>query len=365
MTKKRIGITCQIDADGGFGLFSNGIRQTAVFLYRLFKKNGHAAFLVTGPSAVPNLQTCRSFGIEPEDLQPMPEVDVLIVCSRQLWNTEHKFYKEDRKTKIILYKGSQGGINSMEAVCRISGHHRADHYDDADWYDALWLPSHYGHAYRSWCETVYKCPVLVVPPVWEPLFIPLDFGFKIPERGEWRLGVMEPNNTVTRTCHMPLMSIRMALMSTEEIKEVTVLNAAHLVADPHFDLFMRRLLFKHPDPKVHDQMRPQVHLSNRIVGPVFMAQRCDMLVTHDWENSLNYVYFEALYGGYPLIHVSPYLSNSGVGNFGYHYAQWSAGSGGMAIRSALDSHDAEATKSNFCANLLPQLQNYSHHEAFL
>jgi len=360
MTKKRIGITCRIDDDGGLGLFSNGVRQAALFLYRMFKKNGHTAFLITGPDSVPLVQTLESFGITKDDMVSNAEVDVLIVVSRKPSLIEWASYKRIG-TKVILYKGGQNGIGSMEALCRQGAQDTAETYEDAANYDAVWLPAHYGHAYKSWCEIVYRCPVLIVPPTWEPLFLPPNFGWRPPADLEsWRLAVMEPNNTVTRTAHVPLLAIRAACTGSAKIGEITVLNAAHLDGNPHFDQFLRRLLLKHDNPVLAASMLPRLHLAPRIVGPVFMAERCDMLVTHDWENSLNYLYFEALYGGYPLVHASPYLREHG-----YHYDRWSAGEGGLRIREAMDRHDPVATKQAFESKLMPQLQSYAHHEAFL
>ena len=57
----------------------------------------------------------------------------------------------------------------------------------------------------------------------------------------------------------------------------------------------------------------------RFVGPQFIANHCDAIVTHHWENGLNYLYYEVLFGGYPLIHNSEFLRD-----YGYYYKDFDA-----------------------------------------
>lgn len=57
-------------------------------------------------------------------------------------------------------------------------------------------------------------------------------------------------------------------------------------------------------------------------------------MTHHWENGLNYLYYEVLYGNYPLIHNSEFLSD-----YGYYYKDFDAEDGGRALLKAMKEHD--------------------------
>jgi hypothetical protein len=57
----------------------------------------------------------------------------------------------------------------------------------------------------------------------------------------------------------------------------------------------------------------------------------DAVVAHHWEWGQNYAYYDALYGGYPLIHNSEYLLKDGVG---IYYPEFSATKGGDALIEA-------------------------------
>jgi hypothetical protein len=58
------------------------------------------------------------------------------------------------------------------------------------------------------------------------------------------------------------------------------------------------------------------------------------VVTHHWENGLNYLYYEVLYGGYPLIHNSEFLTE-----YGYYYNAFDADSGADALLKAYAEHN--------------------------
>jgi hypothetical protein len=76
-------------------------------------------------------------------------------------------------------------------------------------------------------------------------------------------------------------------------------------------------------------------LEPRFVGLEFLADHCDAVVTHHWENGLNYLYYEALYGNYPLVHNSAFLQD-----LGYYYPDFDAEAGAAALLTALADHPA-------------------------
>ena len=69
--------------------------------------------------------------------------------------------------------------------------------------------------------------------------------------------------------------------------------------------------------------------------PDFLARYTDIVVSHQWENGLNYAYNDALYGGYPFIHNSKLLPK-GVG---YYYDQFDAFEGARVLLDVIDNHD--------------------------
>jgi hypothetical protein len=66
----------------------------------------------------------------------------------------------------------------------------------------------------------------------------------------------------------------------------------------------------------------------------FMAYHGDCIVSHHWENGQNYLYYEALYGGYPLVHNSEFIKGCG-----YYYPHFDCQAGGQALLRAFMEHD--------------------------
>ena len=76
-------------------------------------------------------------------------------------------------------------------------------------------------------------------------------------------------------------------------------------------------------------------VEGRYQMPDFLTRYTDIVLSHQWENGLNYAYNDALYGGYPFIHNSRLLPK-GVG---YYYDQFDAFEGAKVLLDVIDNHD--------------------------
>ncbi|EFX90665.1 hypothetical protein HMPREF0027_2293 [Actinobacillus ureae ATCC 25976] len=76
-------------------------------------------------------------------------------------------------------------------------------------------------------------------------------------------------------------------------------------------------------------------VEGRYQMPDFLTRYVDIVVSHQWENGLNYAYNDALYSGYPFIHNSKLLPKS----VGYYYDQFYAFDGAKVLLDVIDNHD--------------------------
>ena len=338
----RIGITIFINKDGSLGLFENGLRQNVIFLARLLAKR-HEVFLLNGgdsePAEVPYFLSAIPITRRVENL------DVVISLGAGLSAAEVEFYR--KTAKIICYKGGNGGVIAMEAVCSKPIRADAEPYYDKDFYDMIWMTPQHLHTYKGWCETLYRCPVVEVPQVWEPLFIPTEYGYRPTDK--FRVGVMEPNITVMKTSHYPIMVTEYGYRKQPELfKAVYVTNSIQFASDPHFAGFCNAMtVFKNGIATVEQ----------RFQGTEFIRDHCDAVVTHQWENALNYLYHEVLYGNYPLIHNSSLMSS-----YGYYYPDFQTEQGGKELVRALKRHNHHlAGYARKHKSLFKDLQNLEKH----
>ena len=50
---------------------------------------------------------------------------------------------------------------------------------------------------------------------------------------------------------------------------------------------------------------------NRFPMAWFLCEHTDVVLSHQWENPLNYAYLDAVYMGYPLVHNAHLFKNGG------------------------------------------------------
>jgi hypothetical protein len=64
-----------------------------------------------------------------------------------------------------------------------------------------------------------------------------------------------------------------------------------------------------------------------------LGKHVDAVVTHQWQNSLNYLYWDVMHGGFPLIH-----NSSEIADAGYYYPAFEPKKGGAILVDALERH---------------------------
>jgi len=76
----------------------------------------------------------------------------------------------------------------------------------------------------------------------------------------------------------------------------------------------------------------------------FLSSETDIVISHQWENPLNYAYLDAMYYGYPLVHNAEMIKDAG-----YYYPDFNISKGVDQLKLALDNHDSnleEYSKKN-------------------
>lgn len=347
------GVTIFVGADGKFSFFENGLRQNVLFLYRLFAASPRcrAVYLINHGDAEPS-EDISAWGIAREKLvraSVLPErLDYLIVIGAAV---DRATIEQHRRagTRIVAYKGGNGAVISMEAMAARPPRGDAERYFDHDYYDAVWITPQHMATYAGWCRTLYRVPVQEIPQIWEPLFVKhmtgpaASFGYR-PGSAAWRVGIMDPNVTVMKTSHLPMMVCEAAYRQYPDMfKAIYVTNGLAHKDNAHFMSFAAAMTAA---------QNGVMTIEPRFVGPQFIANHADAVVTHHWENGLNYLYYEALWGGYPLIHNSAFLHD-----YGYYYPGFDAYAGAEALTRAFADHDRnlDAYRSR-CTGLFERLR---------
>ncbi|MFI4976851.1 MAG: DUF2827 family protein [Caulobacterales bacterium] len=330
-----VGLTLFVKRGGELGLFENGLRQNVLFLYHLFRAapDCRRVWLLNHGDGEPDIIP-GGLGVSREDIVRTPDVidalDYVIVGAAM--DRETVVALRRRGCGMIAYKGGNGAVISMEASVAAPPRADAERYFDHDYYDAVWMTPQHIHTYRGWCETIYRRQVAEVPQIWSPLLVEAmpaparaRFGYR-PPIGGMRVGVLDPNVTVMKTSHMPMLVCEAAFRrEPDAFSAIYISNGWPHRDNDHFRSFTLAM---------RAARAGIMTLEPRFVGLEFLADHCDAVVTHQWENGLNYLCYEALFGDYPLIHNSEFLRD-----FGYYYPDFDAEAGAAALLRARHEHE--------------------------
>jgi hypothetical protein len=350
----KVGVTIHLRS-GAQSIWENGIFQNCFFMVMLLKRSAviDEVFLVKGgdgsiDAASEFLALAPAPVIDMETAQQ--KLDVVIELSAQLDANWARAFRE-RGGHVIGMRVANDYVIDIERMMFNLPHGTLVSETP---YSAVWtLP-----AFEATCADYYaatlRAPVKAMPHLWSPALIERSIGAAgasesfayQPGRRRWRLAVLEPNICMVKTSHIPMLIADVAHRQEPDMIEVLrVFNTFHLKEDSVFFGFARSLdLVRHGIATFEPRL------------PVYqiMGQQADAIVAHHWENGQNYVYYEALYGGYPLIHNSSF-----IGYCGYRYADFDCGDGALALRRAFVEHDTnltgyKQTARDFLATLDPE-----------
>jgi hypothetical protein len=205
-------------------------------------------------------------------------------------------------------------------------------------------------------RTIARVPAHAMPHVWSPLFVDRDaravdsglrkpaasmgtyvgpangagrrirpFGFRHPGAGEgWRIAIMEPNVSVAKSCFVPMLACDQAYRTDPtSVAYMMVMNSEHMKEHLTFNRFAARLDLTRAGKASYEPRLPFVECMT--------DHSIDAVVSHQWENAQNYLYYDALYGGYPLVHNSEFLRDAGMG---FYYPGFEATAGARALLQA-------------------------------
>lgn len=332
----KVGVSIYV-RKGEQSLWENGIFQNCLFLVMLLLKSPRvsATFLVAGggdgdpadanflsDSPVPVIDMATA----------MRELDVMIEMSAQLspeW--------------VVSFRSKGGRVASMRVgndyvidIERMVFNKPNGLLINGAPYDAVWTIPEYEATCVPYFASTFRAPVTMLPHLWSPVILEKamakrglagTFGYRAGRR-RWRVGMVEPNVCMVKTSHIPMLSCEVAHRTDPDmIERMVCYNTFHMRDQPMFNGFANSLDIVRHGLATFEGRFPIYE----VLGP-----SVDALVSHHWENGQNYVYYEALYGGYPLIHNSHLIDDCG-----YRYHGFDCEEGGQALLRAFAQHDLQ------------------------
>lgn len=336
MTKKSIdstviGVSLFLGSNAT-GIFNSGVQQHALFFAELLIEIGYTVYIICDNVNPENMNLVQYN----EKFKFITSLDIFTCNFDIIFILGYDFIQDDmvkilktQNTKIIFYKCGSDVTIDGEAVCfklnRKIRHKR--------FYDEIWsIPQMYNMNHH-YLEILYNCPVRLVPFVWSPVFI---------EKNEWlyepnqetknRVAIMEPNISIVKNALSPILICEESYKNGAPIEHVFVTNILDIKRDKNINL-EELSNFTEPLSLAKDN---KIHIEDRYHTLPMMKYTAQVVVSNTLMdlNSLNYLYFDLAYMGYPILH-----NGSLCKEVGYYYDNNELKNAGKYLCEILDNHD--------------------------
>ena len=308
-------------------LFSNGLYQNILILYRLFESLGYTTYLLVEkrvPDSMPGYRI-----ILPEEILRNPiDVGLFIEVGMSVSTAFRAFLRSVGARIVKLYLGNVLNID-VESVHSTPGFN-ITHHVTGD-IDEIWTSPHYGQ-HLEYVTVLNKLPVgagRIAPYVWDR---GLTEGRLTRWRGEanWRktdIVITEPNISFQKMFLMPLLLAQAFADACPEWQgRVYVMNGERARVNVHVG--------KTVLPALGLWRAGRVDLCDRMsIAELTAAHPTAVFVGHQWNNDFNYMTFELMMAGFPLLH-----NSVGWRDFGYWWTEADMEGGVATLRVAMRSH---------------------------
>lgn len=238
-----------------------------------------------------------------------------------------------RGGKFIIHQCGQPYVALIEPTV----FNREGFFIDAERCEEIWLLAK-DMIFAPMMRTIHRCPVHEVPYLWSPRFLEQTiqrgangeslYGYRPGslKAGTARPAIFEPNISPIKMGLIPQMICDVAeRQAPGTIDHVTYLNGDGKTEHPAFVHFMQSMA---------TYQAGKTQIVGRDYFAHVMGRGDNMVVSHQLNCPQNYVYLDALYGLYPLIHNSVIFKD-----VGYYYEISDVIGGAKLFLQAVQTHD--------------------------
>ncbi len=289
-------------------IFSNGLRQNAYFIYTALKELGYKPFWIINDKII----NFKPFIDEKYTL--LNEVtcdncDLIIIIGSNIRKIKYDIpiiainlghLYEELFSKSYLEKNNIKLLQFTEN--KIKKTYTSPHYN------------HYSGLISEFNKTT---DTEIFPYIWEPLFIKYN-NYTNNKNTPLNIYICEPNINVTKNCIIPLMIINRLLKNDNNIN---LINEIHIYSGTNYpclnNWIKQNLIF------LYKYINRVIIKKRENINDIFKNK--GVILSHQNDTELNYLYFETIYNKLPLVHNSSFLNNDNIGLY-YHKNDINVGS---------------------------------------
>lgn len=351
----KIGITINI---GNSSIWSNGVNQNGMYLGMLFKEGGHDCSIIYSQSTADN--NTKKFldeiptGVDTIELQESfkTEFDVVIQLGLtiELSFVDH-WKKQNPNIKLVAYEcGNHFLIDSEKILFNAhNGNVKPSRILNPPVFDQIWSIPQMENSCLSYYKFKRQCKnATVVPFVWDPIAIESnakkkEYGLYSP-RDIKKIAVMEPNISVMKNCIIPIVVLDNFVRDYENNIEKIFLVGGQKIKDNE--------TFKHLITGTELLKRKLLTAEHRVQTHRMLNDHVDLVLSWQWENNLNYLYFDICWLGWPLIHNASLCKD-----VGYYYTEFNADEGAEVLDNVIKIHNTDVNYMKNQRELISRFTN--------
>ena len=358
----KIGVTFNL-VDNIIDLFKNGINQNTLYLVELLLNIGYDVIFILDDNKIneSNIKILHEIfgnnGIKYTKFTNILnyELDIIIQLSFSFWQDSGSMinYLKYTNTKLVAYLCGNSYIIDSEKI--LYNQHKTNFNSKSNFnytlkngepiFDEIWSIPQMVNTNLYYWKTLYRCKCIGVPFIWSNTSIKLstkifnlssedDFLYK--NKGiNKSIGIFEPNISIMKwslPCILICENTYRNITNTNLIKHIYITNMNKTTGDNINDFNMDSFNNKLSSFDVIKDKKCSIESRYNILD--FMSRHCDIAVSHQWENPLNYLYFDLAWMGWPIIH-NAYLCKE----VGYFYNEFNYEEGGNVLKNVLENHD--------------------------
>lgn len=329
-----IGITICLREENE-SVFINGIKQNAIYFAKLLMNSskGYDVYIVN----MSNIRITSQLGwdiaqyktVQFNDIKD--KLDIIFPLGGSL-SAEITQMLRNNGCKVVPYKCGNEYIISMENVI-FNRNNSAVEYPEVD---QVWCIPQMENTNSQYLSMLHRAETITIPFIWDSMFLDMHINeikkngknpFYTPSSNPKRLSVFEPNINVYKYSVYPVLIAEKVYRNHPHlIENIKVTNTQNIRKNQEFISLMRHLDIVKNNKATFEDRYPMAW---------FLSEYTDVVISHQWENALNYAYLDAIYMGYPLVHNAHLCKDCG-----YYYDGFDVENGAEQLLYAITQHDA-------------------------
>jgi len=324
-------------------IWVNGIKMNAIFLVDLLQKSdkNYNVYLIN----------TSKINVEDEDFEPAwdtskypiyqynkvsQKTDLLIQLGTSLGENIIKKFKElpveNLPKRVITYRCGNNYVMEMERAMFKDPKESPPTTFTFGLNDDIWFVPQQEKQNKHYYDELERVDSKPVPFVWHPMFIEQmveTLNSYIPYKPKNKpknVVSLEPNINVVKYTMIPMLAANKIHRQYNSLIDKFIFSSGDRISKNKTFTSISSKLEIHKDGKLKS--------AGRYPTPQFLSLFGDIVISHQWDNPLNYAYLDCLYMRYPLVHNAYMIQDAG-----YYYPEFNIEEASSKLLEALNNHD--------------------------